>query len=46
MNSQTAGAHVHVPSGGITGSGFGPHEQGPRAPPGFYTDTVMIYVDP
>jgi len=31
VNSQTAEAHVHVPSGGITGSGFGPHEQG-RAP--------------
>ena len=30
VNSQTAGADVHVPFGGIKASGFGPHEQGPR----------------
>jgi acyl-CoA reductase-like NAD-dependent aldehyde dehydrogenase len=45
VNSQTAGAEVHVPFGGIKGSGHGPHEQG-RAAIEFYTDTVTIYVDP
>ena len=45
VNSQTAGAEVHVPFGGIKGSGFGPHEQG-RAAIEFYTDQVTIYVDP
>jgi acyl-CoA reductase-like NAD-dependent aldehyde dehydrogenase len=45
VNSQTAGADVHVPFGGIKGSGFGPHEQG-RAALEFYTDQVTIYVDP
>jgi acyl-CoA reductase-like NAD-dependent aldehyde dehydrogenase len=45
VNSQTAGADVHVPFGGIKGSGFGPHEQG-RAAIEFYTDQVTIYVDP
>jgi aldehyde dehydrogenase (NAD+) len=45
VNSQTAGADVHVPFGGIKGSGFGPHEQG-RAAMEFYTETVTIYVDP
>jgi aldehyde dehydrogenase (NAD+) len=44
VNSQTAGADIHVPFGGIKGSGFGPHEQG-RAAMEFYTDTVTIYVD-
>jgi aldehyde dehydrogenase (NAD+) len=44
VNSQTAGADVHVPFGGIKGSGFGPHEQG-RAAIEFYTDQVTIYVD-
>jgi aldehyde dehydrogenase (NAD+) len=44
VNSQTAGADVHVPFGGIKGSGFGPHEQG-RAAIEFYTDTVTVYVD-
>jgi len=44
INSQTAGADIHVPFGGIKGSGFGPHEQG-RAAMEFYTDTVTIYVD-
>ena len=45
VNSQTAGADVHVPFGGIKASGFGPHEQG-RAAMEFYTDTVTLYVDP
>src|SRR5204862_2394803 len=31
VNSQTAGAEVHVPFGGIKSSGFGPHEQGRAA---------------
>jgi alpha-ketoglutaric semialdehyde dehydrogenase len=45
VNSQTAGAEVHVPFGGIKSSGYGPHEQG-RAAIEFYTETVTIYVDP
>jgi alpha-ketoglutaric semialdehyde dehydrogenase len=45
VNSQTAGAEVHVPFGGIKSSGFGPHEQG-RAAIEFYTDVVTVYVDP
>lgn len=45
VNSQTAGADVHVPFGGIKDSGFGPHEQG-QAAVEFYTDQVTIYVDP
>ena len=45
VNSQTAGAEVHVPFGGIKGSGFGPHEQGGAAIE-FYTDLVTVYVDP
>jgi alpha-ketoglutaric semialdehyde dehydrogenase len=45
VNSQTAGADVHVPFGGIKNSGFGPHEQG-QAAVEFYTDQVTIYVDP
>jgi aldehyde dehydrogenase (NAD+) len=44
VNSQTAGADVHVPFGGIKGSGFGPHEQG-RAALEFYTDAVTVYQD-
>jgi alpha-ketoglutaric semialdehyde dehydrogenase len=44
INSQTAGADVHVPFGGIKGSGFGPHEQG-QAAAAFYTDTVTVYLD-
>ena len=44
VNSQTAGADIHVPFGGIKGSGFGPHEQG-RAALEFYTDVVTVYVD-
>jgi aldehyde dehydrogenase (NAD+) len=45
VNSQTAGADVHVPFGGLKGSGFGPHEQG-RAALDFYTELVTVYVDP
>jgi aldehyde dehydrogenase (NAD+) len=45
VNSQTAGAEVHVPFGGIKQSGFGPHEQG-RAAIEFYTEVVTVYVDP
>ena len=44
VNSQTAGADVHVPFGGIKGSGYGPHEQG-RAAMHFYTDEVTVYQD-
>jgi acyl-CoA reductase-like NAD-dependent aldehyde dehydrogenase len=44
VNSQTAGADVHVPFGGIKGSGFGPHEQG-RAAIEFYTEVVTVYQD-
>ena len=44
VNSQTAGADVHVPFGGTKGSGFGPHEQG-RAAREFYTEVVTVYQD-
>ena len=44
VNSQTAGADIHVPFGGIKASGFGPHEQG-RAALEFYTDLVTVYSD-
>ena len=44
VNSQTAGADVHVPFGGIKGSGYGPHEQG-RAAREFYTEVVTVYQD-
>jgi aldehyde dehydrogenase (NAD+) len=44
VNSQTAGADVHVPFGGIKGSGWGPHEQG-RAAIEFYTESVTVYQD-
>jgi acyl-CoA reductase-like NAD-dependent aldehyde dehydrogenase len=44
VNSQTAGADVHVPFGGIKGSGWGPHEQG-RAAIEFYTEVVTVYED-
>ena len=44
VNQQTAGADVHVPFGGIKGSGFGPHEQG-RAAIEFYTELVTVYQD-
>jgi aldehyde dehydrogenase (NAD+) len=44
VNSQTAGAEVHVPFGGIKASGWGPHEQG-RAALEFYTDAVTLYED-
>ncbi|MES1248416.1 MAG: hypothetical protein ABUS54_12175 [Actinomycetota bacterium] len=38
------GADVHVPFGGIKGSGFGPHEQGEAALE-FFGETVTVYVD-
>jgi acyl-CoA reductase-like NAD-dependent aldehyde dehydrogenase len=44
VNQQTAGADVHVPFGGIKGSGYGPHEQG-RAAADFYTEVVTVYED-
>jgi acyl-CoA reductase-like NAD-dependent aldehyde dehydrogenase len=44
INSQTAGADVHVPFGGVKSSGFGPHEQG-RAAREFYTEVVTVYQD-
>jgi aldehyde dehydrogenase (NAD+) len=44
VNSQTAGADVHVPFGGIKSSGFGPHEQG-RAALEFFTEAVTVYQD-
>jgi aldehyde dehydrogenase (NAD+) len=43
-NSQTAGADVHVPFGGLKGSAWGPHEQG-RAAIEFYTESVTVYQD-
>lgn len=44
INSQTAGADVHVPFGGLKNSAWGPHEQG-RAAMDFYTETVTVYQD-
>jgi aldehyde dehydrogenase (NAD+) len=44
VNGQTAGVDVHVPFGGIKGSGFGPHEQG-RAAIEFYSEVVTVYED-
>ena len=44
VNSQTAGADVHVPFGGLKGSAWGPHEQG-RAAIEFYTESVTVYQD-
>jgi len=44
VNSQTAGAEVHVPFGGIKASGWGPHEQG-HAALEFYTEVVTLYQD-
>jgi acyl-CoA reductase-like NAD-dependent aldehyde dehydrogenase len=44
VNQQTAGADVHVPFGGIKGSGYGPHEQG-RAAIEFYTEVITVYED-
>ncbi len=44
VNSQTAGADVHVPFGGVKESGFGPHEQG-RSAMQFYTEEVTVYQD-
>jgi aldehyde dehydrogenase (NAD+) len=45
VNSQTAGAEVHVPFGGTRASSYGPHEQG-RAAIEFYTQEKTVYLDP
>lgn len=44
VNSQTAGAEVHLPFGGNGQSGYGPHEQG-RAAVEFFTETQTVYLD-
>lgn len=44
VNSQTAGADVHVPFGGSKASGYGPHEQGSAAAQ-FYTEEITVYQD-
>ena len=44
VNSQTAGADVHVPFGGSKASGYGPHEQG-RGAIEFYTEEITVYQD-
>ncbi len=44
VNSQTAGADVHVPFGGTKASGYGPHEQG-RAAIDFYSEEITVYQD-
>jgi aldehyde dehydrogenase (NAD+) len=44
VNSQTAGADVHVPFGGTKASSYGPHEQG-RAAIEFYTEEITVYQD-
>ena len=44
VNSQTAGADVHVPFGGHSGSGFGTREQG-REAYAFFTEDRTVYVD-
>lgn len=44
VNSQTAGADVHVPFGGVKDSGYGPHEQGSAAHQ-FYTEEITVYQD-
>jgi aldehyde dehydrogenase (NAD+) len=44
INSQTAGADVHVPFGGSKASGYGPHEQGSAAIE-FYTEEITVYRD-
>jgi aldehyde dehydrogenase (NAD+) len=44
VNSQTAGADVHVPFGGTKESGYGPHEQGSAASD-FYTEEITVYQD-
>jgi acyl-CoA reductase-like NAD-dependent aldehyde dehydrogenase len=44
VNSQTSGADVHVPFGGIKSSGFGPHEQGTAARE-FFTNSITTYID-
>ncbi|TDD38708.1 aldehyde dehydrogenase family protein [Actinomadura sp. KC06] len=43
VNSNSAGADLHVPFGGEKASGFGAKEQG-RAPRDFYTRTTTVYL--
>jgi alpha-ketoglutaric semialdehyde dehydrogenase len=45
VNSQTAGADIHVPFGGLAATGYGPHEQG-RAAIEFFTEQKTVYLDP
>jgi acyl-CoA reductase-like NAD-dependent aldehyde dehydrogenase len=45
VNSQTAGAEVHVPFGGHAVSGDGTREQG-REAYAFYTEDRTVYLDP
>jgi aldehyde dehydrogenase (NAD+) len=44
VNSQTAGAEIHVPFGGLAATGYGPHEQG-RAAIEFFTEQKTVYLD-
>ncbi|MCU1497640.1 MAG: aldHT 2 [Acidimicrobiales bacterium] len=43
LNSETTGAEVHVPFGGVKASGAGGREQG-RAGRDFYTETRTVYL--
>lgn len=45
VNSQTAGADVHVPFGGSKESGYGPREQG-RAAREFFSESTTVYEGP
>lgn len=45
VNSQTAGADVHVPFGGSKESGYGPREQG-RAAREFFSESTTVYETP
>lgn len=42
VNLPTAGVDYHVPFGGVAGSSYGPHEQGPAAVE-FFTQTKTVY---
>jgi alpha-ketoglutaric semialdehyde dehydrogenase len=44
VNSQTAGAEIHVPFGGLAATGYGPHEQS-RAAMEFFTEQKTVYLD-
>ncbi|MHC6175582.1 aldehyde dehydrogenase family protein [Glutamicibacter endophyticus] len=43
VNSESAGAEVHVPFGGAKSSGYGPKEQG-RAAREFFTHSTTVYL--